>query len=383
MIKNLLSIIKITVSIAICYGAVYAMFSKQVISPGEQFPPLALNKQLTSDDLTYLGIIQNNVTPLPDKNISVQDIKAELIVVEFLNAHCVSCQAQVLLTNQVYKTIVQNDKMKDRVKIFGIAVGNNKNEVARFKQKKDIPFPMMPDPEFTSYDLIGYPGGTPFTLLIRKCSDKMIVALSHKGLYSSSEQLLTQIDFALRRIPADSGEQKVDTGYTASNTEDRKLFLDLSRGEVRRLVEKSMLNGARFSGYQKIVDLKRIRLSDGDYIYQGYRTGNNSKALLYSKLIHRKPVCDVCHGVHFIITFDNKGIITDFTSVYLTKATNVEWEESDSSFIKEKLLGRSLEQKLSFDPDIDAVATATMTSALIFNSINRLGKVYKEIAVEK
>ena len=98
--------------------------------------------------------------------------------------------------------------------------------------------------------------------------------------------------------------------------------------------------------------------------------------MLYAKVISRKPTCDVCHGIHFIIVFNREGIITGFTPIYLTKYGNIKWSAADIAFMRERIVGRSVLSQKTFNHTVDAVSTATMSSALIFNSLNKLSAVF-------
>ena len=100
---------------------------------------------------------------------------------------------------------------------------------------------------------------------------------------------------------------------------------------------------------------------------------------LYSKLFSQQPVCDVCHGIHYIITFDAEGIIRDFLPLHLTKYGNIDWNEYDIENMRKQLMGKRLKKEFIFDPAIDAVTSATMSSALIFKGVNELRSIYKEL----
>jgi hypothetical protein len=110
-------------------------------------------------------------------------------------------------------------------------------------------------------------------------------------------------------------------------------------------------------------------------IYRGEAAGET----LYAKVISRKPTCDVCHGIHFIIVFNREGIITGFTPIYLTKYGNIKWSAADIAFMRERIVGRSVLTRKTFNHAVDALSTATMSSALIFNSLNKLQSVFSEL----
>jgi hypothetical protein len=63
----------------------------------------------------------------------------------------------------------------------------------------------------------------------------------------------------------------------------------------------------------------------------------------------------------------------------LTKRDNKLWDEADAAKVQERILGHNLTQPLKFQPEIDAVSSATMTSAVIFDSLNKGHDRLKEI----
>ena len=54
----------------------------------------------------------------------------------------------------------------------------------------------------------------------------------------------------------------------------------------------------------------------------------------------------------------------------MAKVDNIEWSDADNQFFHDRLNGRTMES-LDFDPTVDAVAQATMSSAIIFDEVRR------------
>jgi hypothetical protein len=60
----------------------------------------------------------------------------------------------------------------------------------------------------------------------------------------------------------------------------------------------------------------------------------------------------------------------------VTKVDNVAWDSKEIEKIKGRLVGRSILQPTDFDPQVDSVSSATMTAALIVDSVNKAKNLY-------
>jgi len=345
----------------------------RVLEPGDTFPLIYFDLPSSTDEQYYLGLSPED----KKQKITIADINAELVIVEFMNRYCPSCQAQVPIMNRAYALIEGQSEHKNKVKLIGIGAGNNNEELKGFRAEQAIPFPLFQDPEFIAYDAIGDPGGTPFTLLVRRINNRFIVLSTHLGRVTSAEELVKDIQDALAVDP-----QAVHTlakEKALPRADNRVLKLTLTEKEILQKIRQSML--ASFKPDKKATDITitKIKLPESGIVFRGARTDKGMREILYAKLISRKPTCDVCHGIHFIVTFDRMGTIKDFFPVHLTKYGNVNWSAADVDLMKNKIEGRSLQQHKTFNPKVDAVSMATMSSALIYNSLNKLQSSVSEL----
>jgi uncharacterized protein with FMN-binding domain len=63
----------------------------------------------------------------------------------------------------------------------------------------------------------------------------------------------------------------------------------------------------------------------------------------------------------------------------VTKVDNLSWDAKEVEQMKQRLVGRSILQPVDFDSKVDAISSATMTAALIVDSINKATALYEEL----
>jgi hypothetical protein len=127
----------------------------------------------------------------------------------------------------------------------------------------------------------------------------------------------------------------------------------------------------------KVLNVAKVILPDGEEIYVGEIQEGRQKSYLFAKLVSRAPTCDICHATHFFFTFNEKGMIVNFLPLQVTKVDNVPWDAKEVEQMKQRLVGRSILQPADFDSQVDAISSATMTSALIVDSTNKATALYE------
>jgi len=345
----------------------------RVLEPGDTFPLIYLDQPSAPEEQAYLGLSPED----KKQKITIADINAELVVVEFMNRYCPSCQAQVPIMNRAYALIEGQPEHKNKVRLIGIGAGNNNEELKGFRTEQAIPFPLFQDPEFIAYDAIGDPEGTPFTILVRRVNNRFVVLSTHLGRVSSAEDLVKNIRDALAVDPQAVHTLAKEKALPLADS--RVLTLTLTEKEILQKVRQSMQASFKPAKNATSITITKIKLPGSGTLFRGARTVNGKREIFYAKLISRNPTCDVCHGIHFIVTFDRKGTIKDFFPIHLTKYGNVNWSAADIELMQHKLAGRSLLQHKTFNPKVDAVSMATMSSALVFNSLNKLQSTVNEL----
>ncbi|MBU1206776.1 MAG: hypothetical protein KKH04_07610 [Proteobacteria bacterium] len=368
--KNFLVMLLIAAVIAISYVPAWALEKGRIITPGDFFPEFSFPMTLANPDIEYLGIPQKFFGLVKADSSSLKEAKAELIVLEYLNKYCFSCQLQAPVMNQVFTMVDKDPQLKGRIKFLGIGAGNNQREVDSFRAEKKILFPIVPDPKFLAYEAIGDPGATPFTLFIRKTDSGHLVAHIKVGLTKDPEKILKEINDSLKADVNALLKQYKDP--SPQQAKSQKLHLRYNEEELLKKAQEAMLNPK-----WKVLQVAKINLPDGEGIYVGDIQAGTQKAYLFAKLASRAPTCDICHATHFIFTFNEKGEIVNFLPLKVTKLNNLPWNEKEIEQMKQRLIGRSILQPVDFDLQVDTISSATVTAHLIVDSVNKAKSLYE------
>ncbi len=141
---------------------------------GDGFPAVALEAPSDPDARAYLGLKPGATT------FSVQDIRAELVIIEVLDMYCRFCQKDAPAANAL-RQMLDSRGVADRVKMIGIALGNSRFEAELFTDRFHVRFPVVPDPDSTVRHALGRVG-TPAFYAVRFTNGAAVIAARHNGL---------------------------------------------------------------------------------------------------------------------------------------------------------------------------------------------------------
>ena len=148
----------------------------------------------------------------------------------------------------------------------------------------------------------------------------------------------------------------------------------LSEEEIQAKVKEAFTEGgARLSGFDT------VSLKNGRVIYTGVIEKNGESRRLFAQVVSELPTCDVCHDTHFIYTFEAAGKILQFIPIQLTKYGNEDWDESDLAQMRQRIVGRYIFNPFPFTSKVDAVTSATITSAAIYKGLNEGQLIFREL----
>ena len=320
--------------------------------------------ELSEADMQYLGI-KGDARPI------LHNVDADLIIFEFLSVYCTSCQMQSPIFNKLYSEIQEDDDLRSRVRMIALGVGNNQREVEHFKKEREIPFPILTDPKFATYEKLANSMRTPYTVLLKRDkAGNLAVAGSHMGLIRSYESYLIEIEGVLEY---DEDELKEKQMVELKKDVTRIAELKLSGEELMAKVEEVTIKA---SGDKSIkITAKTIPAWKDSKVYEGV----SRNVRYFAVVVSRESVCDICHAIQFIYVFNEVGVVIEFEPIHLTKYGNKVWSKEDVEKMRKRVLGKSVLQPMSFDPEVDAVTSATITSAIIFQALSQGRDVFRYV----
>ncbi|MGA8181452.1 MAG: redoxin domain-containing protein [Desulfobacterales bacterium] len=335
-----------------------------LIKAGDFFPEVPMQVPEDAKERAYLGLTKG-------KTFTLKQVKADLVVVEILNVYCPICQLQASVYNNLYNLIENDPETKGRIKLIGIAAGNGKLEVKDFRDKRNVPFPVLPDQYFEMHRAIGG-SRTPFTIYVRQdpSGHAGVVLGSHLGLDRNHKQLFVELR---RWMTEDLASIRKESQNKAADTVIVKPLLT-----DKDLQEKVKNIFTTFNGEMK--NFQQITLTKGSRkVFTCFVERKDRSERIFAEVISRPPPCGDCHDIHFIYVFDTSGTILKFVPIQLTKKGNKAWNDDEVDKMRKRLLGKSISQRLLFDPYVDAVSGATITSEVIFGGLSQGAMLLQEL----
>jgi hypothetical protein len=188
-VRVVLLVFFIGVSVSFPPGGVCAEIKP--IVPGDAFPDLSFRDVLPKGDRSYLGIGRK-------KTFSVKDMQGSIFIFEIFSTYCMTCPRNVPVINTVYSMVNSDPKLKQKVKVLSVAIGNTTNEAENYKQEHKVLYPVLTDFTFIFHKVLGNPR-VPFTIIVkREARGKDTVVYTYLGVIESADSLLKEVKKLLR-----------------------------------------------------------------------------------------------------------------------------------------------------------------------------------------
>lgn len=123
---------------------------------GDTLPDMELTSPTGEADRQYLGV--------QGATFKLKDLDAKVIVIEVIGVYCPYCYEQAPLFKNLFNRL-QKGKLKDKVKMFGIAAGGTAMEVEHLRKEGQYNYPLVQDPRYSVHKSLGEPR-TPFTMVV-------------------------------------------------------------------------------------------------------------------------------------------------------------------------------------------------------------------------
>ena len=127
---------------------------------GVRLPRQSFSNTFSPEERTYLTLKDK-------KSFLLEEIKAQVLLIEYLSTTCMHCISSIPILNETYQRIEQDAHLKGKIKIVGIGVGNTPMEVEAFRKHYGIPHPIVTDTDFQAHKAVGEPR-VPFIVAARK-----------------------------------------------------------------------------------------------------------------------------------------------------------------------------------------------------------------------
>jgi hypothetical protein len=272
--------------------------------------------------------------------------------------------------NELFKLIEMSPKTRGHIKLIGIALGNTPEEVAVFRRTYQVPFPIVADPRFIANRALGA-SATPFSIYVRQASSGIpgTVAKTHLGLDTDYQKVFKELQQLVSADPAELRRR----GAQAVRTQSAVMPL-YSDQDLESLVRKAFIDTGG-----NLVEFEKVDLRSERRVYTAVLRRGQNVARLFAEVASRETVCDICHDVHFIYLFDSNARIIGFEPLQVTKYGNVMWSKEEQAWMRQRVVGQYLTAPRPFDPKVDAVTSATISSAIIFDSISQGEALLEEL----
>ena len=154
----------------------------------EPVPKLVFTIPENQAHTEYLGIEGN-----PGESFEINDIKADILLIELFSMYCPFCQEEAPLINELYDLMQSLPADGPQVKIIGIGAGNSDIEVNHFRTTYDVEFPLFPDKDLSMYKSLSGAGTPGFIGMKNDAENGFVIVFRQSGGFYSKEDFLERL----------------------------------------------------------------------------------------------------------------------------------------------------------------------------------------------
>lgn len=149
------------------------------------FPDFLIEADMPEGHAQYLGVPEG-------EPFHLSDIQGDSLFIVIFSLYCAPCQREAPALNEMYREIEARG-LADSVKFIGLAMGNTVREMEFWRDKFDVPFPLVSDEDYTLHRRLGNIG-TPTHVLTRlDGSTNLHVIFSKTGAVEETDEYLSAI----------------------------------------------------------------------------------------------------------------------------------------------------------------------------------------------
>ena len=157
-----------------------------MLGVGDIFPACRLILLNSKRDRAYLQIGHD------ERGFALDDIQSDFIFIEMYNELCSQCVEEVKNYKAVYRMLLDDAILKEKVTMIGIGAGSKKRSVAKFRKQEAIEFPLFADEKWGIFNCLGKPT-LPVSYLVYRQEGKRKILLIQSGHVGSPEVLMGKI----------------------------------------------------------------------------------------------------------------------------------------------------------------------------------------------
>ena len=156
------------------------------LTEGDFFPACRLMLLDYQRDRDYLQIKH------VQRTFTLEDVHSDYIFIEIYNELCSACVNEVKTYKALYRMLLEDPFLREKVKMMGIGAGSKKRSAAKFRKQKNISFPLFADEKREIFECLGKPV-LPVSYLVQRQAGKRKIRLIQSGHIGNAEKLLAEI----------------------------------------------------------------------------------------------------------------------------------------------------------------------------------------------